>query len=100
MRTDSLLSGKAVGGICGAWLTNVVGWLFSGVFIPIDFVVGGGKTRTNRLPFYQSTEAIGKVLTGNLREFASHFAVVLGYPAEILALAGFMVRRRMNGDKA
>lgn len=35
----SLLNDKAVGSVCGALLTNVVGWL-SGVFIPVDLIGG------------------------------------------------------------
>jgi len=35
----SLMNDKAVGGICGAMMTNVAGWL-SGVFIPIDLIGG------------------------------------------------------------
>ena len=35
----SLMNDKAVGGVCGALLTNVAGWL-SGVFIPINLIGG------------------------------------------------------------
>ena len=46
----SLLNDKAVGGICGALLTNVAGWL-SGVFIPIDLIGGAFKKRLTSYRF-------------------------------------------------
>ena len=49
----SLLDEKAVGGICGAVLTNVAGFL-SGVFIPIDLIGGAFKKTAEILPFYHS----------------------------------------------
>ena len=45
----SLLNDKAVGGVCGALLTNVAGWL-SGVFVPIDLIGGAFKKTTDILP--------------------------------------------------
>lgn len=95
----SLLSDKAVGGICGALLTNVAGWL-SGVFIPIDLIGGGFKTITSMLPFYHSVEAIKKVLNGNFNDILPHLAVVLGYTVVIFVLAVIAFRQKMSGDKA
>ena len=60
----SLLNEKAVGGVCGALLTNIAGWL-SGVFIPIDLIGGAFKAITNILPFYHSVEAIKLSLNGD-----------------------------------
>lgn len=60
----SVLNEKAVGGVCGALLTNVAGWL-SGVFIPVDLIGGPLKMITNILPFYHSVQTIKEVLNGN-----------------------------------
>jgi ABC-2 type transport system permease protein len=95
----SLMNDKAVGGICGALLTNVAGWL-SGIFIPIDLIGGALKKITNLLPFYHSVEAIRKALNGNYGEIVLHLTIVLGYTVVIFILAVIVFRRKMSGDKA
>ena len=94
----SLLDDKAVGGVCGALLTNVAGWL-SGVFIPVDLIGGIFKTITNILPFYHSVEAIKKTLNGNFGHIFPHLAVVAGYTAVVFALAIIVFNRKMKGEK-
>ena len=94
----SLTNDKAVGGICGALLTNVAGWL-SGVFIPVDLIGGAFKTITSILPFYHSVEAIRKALSGNSNDIAQHLAVVSGYTVVIFVLAVIAFRQKMSGDK-
>lgn len=95
----SLLDDKAVGGICGALLTNVAGWL-SGVFIPIDLIGGAFKKAADILPFYHSVQAIQAVLHGNFGELLPHLTVVLGYSVVIFALAVIVFQRKMSGGKA
>lgn len=94
----SLLNDKAVGGVCGALLTNVAGWL-SGVFIPIDLIGGAFKKITNILPFYHSVEAIRSTLSGNFGHVLSHLAVVMSYTIVIFVLAIIVFQRKMNGEK-
>ncbi|TWI77754.1 ABC-2 type transport system permease protein [Treponema putidum] len=94
----SLLNEKAVGGVCGALLTNIAGWL-SGVFIPIDLIGGAFKT-IRLLPFYHSTEAIRISLSGNFSHMLPHLIVVIGYTAIIFTLAIISFNRKMNGEKA
>ena len=60
----SLLNDKAVGGVCGALLTNIAGWL-SGIFIPIDLIGGAFKTITQLLPFYHSVQVLKIALSGD-----------------------------------
>ena len=95
----SLLNDKAVGGICGALLTNVAGWL-SGVFIPIDLIGGAFKKAADILPFYHSVQAIKATLDGNFVEILPHLIIVLGYTIVIFILAIIVFHRRMSGDKA
>ena len=95
----SLMNDKAVGGICGALLTNVAGWL-SGIFIPIDLIGGTFKTIANMLPFYHSVEAIRKALNGNYSGIAPHLAIVMGYTVAIFVVAIIAFQRKMNGGKA
>ena len=91
----SLLNEKAVGGVCGALLTNIAGWL-SGVFIPIDLIGGAFKTITHMLPFYHSTEAIRISLSGNFSRMLPHLIVVIGYTIVIFTLAIITFNRKMN----
>ncbi len=94
----SFLNDKAVGGVCGALLTNVAGWL-SGVFVPIDLIGGTFKKITNLLPFYHSVEAIKLTISGQYRPILPHLAVVMGYTIVIFALAILVFNRRMNEER-
>jgi ABC-2 type transport system permease protein len=94
----SMMNGKAVGGICGALLTNVAGWL-SGVWIPIDLIGGGFKAVSRILPFYHAAEAARKAICGNYSEILPHLTVVLIYAIVIYVLAVIVFRYKMSGDK-
>lgn len=94
----SLLSEKAVSGICGALLTNITGW-FSGVWIPLDLIGGIFKQTAEALPFYHSVEAAKAVSSGNLIEVMSHLVVVLTYAVIFYILAVVAFRKKMRGDK-
>ena len=96
--SGSLMNEKAVGGVCGALLTNVAGWL-SGVFIPIDLIGGTFKKVTDILPFYHSVETIRAVLNGNYGNVLPHLMVVMGYTVVIFVLAVIVFQRKMGGDK-
>jgi ABC-2 type transport system permease protein len=94
----SLMNEKAVGGICGALLTNVAGWL-SGVFIPLDLIGGAFKKTADILPFYHGVQAIKATLSGKFAEMMPHFSIVLGYTLVVFVLAVIAFQRKMNGDK-
>jgi ABC-2 type transport system permease protein len=93
----SLMSDGAVGGICGALLTNVAGWL-SGIFIPIDLIGGLFKKIAHLLPFYHGVEAIRNVLFGNYSEITLHVMIVLGYAVVIFVFAIIAFRSKASGD--
>ena len=95
----SLLNDKAVGGVCGALLTNIAGWL-SGVFIPIDLIGGTFKTITHLLPFYHSVEVIKIALSGNFSPIFPHLIIVMGYTVAIFTLAIIAFNHKANGEKA
>lgn len=95
----TLLSDKAVGGICGALLINLAGWL-SGVFIPLDLIGGGFKTFCRIFPFYHSVEAIKLTLAGDFVGMLPHLGIVLAYAVVIYIIAIFAFRHKMRGDKA
>lgn len=94
----SLLNDKAVGGICGALLTNIAGWL-SGVFIPIDLIGGTFKEITTIFPFYHSVEIIRVSLSGHFNHILPHLMIVIGYTATIFILTMIVFNRKINGEK-
>lgn len=93
----SVMSDKAVGGVCGALLTNVAGWL-SGVWIPLDLIGGGFKATAEALPFYHAVQAAKAALAGNIGGVMPHLAVVLVYTVAFYSLAIFVFNRKMRGD--
>lgn len=95
----SLMNDKAVGGVCGALLTNVAGWL-SGVFMPLDLIGGTFKRLAEILPFFHSVEAIKKILAGDFSTSLHHLLLVLAYTALVFMLAIIAFKRKMTGGKA
>lgn len=95
----SIFNDRAVGGICGALLTNLAGWL-SGVFIPIDLIGGAFMRIAHVLPFYRSVEAIKAALSGDFLGMLPHLGIVLAYAVLIYAIAIFIFRRKMHSDGA
>lgn len=94
----SLMNERAVGGICGALLTNVAGWL-SGVFIPIDLIGGIFKAITNVLPFYHNVIAVKEALNGNIAGMLPHLGVVFVYTVVVYVLAVVVFKQKMDSDK-
>lgn len=94
----TLLSDKAVGGICGALITNLAGWL-SGVFIPLDLIGGGFKTFCQVFPFYHSVEAIKSALAGDFAGIFPHLGVTLAYTFVVFASAILVFKQKMRGKE-
>ena len=93
----SLMNDRAVGGICGALLTNLAGWL-SGVFIPIDLIGGRFKAFTHFLPFYHSVEAVKQVITGDFKAVFPHIGIVVAYAVVTYLIAVFAFNKKMSSD--
>lgn len=87
----SIFNDKQVGGICGALLTNLAGWL-SGTWFDLSLVGGVFEKIANYLPFSHAVELERAVLTGNSGEIFPHLWWVLGYAAVTTAgaLAAFL----------
>lgn len=92
-----LLSDKAVGGICGALLTNVAGWL-SGVWFPLDLAGSAFKTAASFLPFYHGAEAAKLAAAGQFVSLLPNIAVVLGYAIVIYFLAVIVFKKKMKNS--
>ncbi len=97
--SGSLMNDKAVGGICGALLMNVAGWL-SGVFVPLDLIGGAFKKTADILPFYHGVKAIQATLGGDFGAILPHLAIVMGYTVVFFALAVYVFQRKMSVDRA
>lgn len=94
----SLFNDKAVGGICGALLTNLAGWL-SGVFIPIELIGGAFETIAHIFPFYHSVEAIKEALRSDFIAMLPHLGIVLAYALVIYSIAIIVFKYKMRGDR-
>ena len=90
----SALGVKQVGGICGALLTNLSGWL-SGVWFDLDLVGGTFRKIANMLPFLHSVEMERALLLGDFQAAVSHSMIVLlyGVGATVLAVIFFLRQR-------
>lgn len=82
----SVLNDKQVGGICGALLTNLAGWL-SGIWFDLDLVGGWFKTIANLLPFVHAVEMERAVIAGNFENIFPHIWWVAGYAVVTLFAA-------------
>lgn len=91
----SILNDKAVGGVCGALLTNLSAWL-SGIWFDLDLVGGVFKDIAYALPFVHAVELERVVLRGDFSEIAGHLLWVLGYTVVALALAVWLFLRQMK----
>ena len=91
----SILNDKAVGGVCGALLTNLSAWL-SGIWFDLNLLGGAFKSIAYFLPFAHSVDMGRCALTGNFGEAFSHLWWVLGYTVVAFALAVFLFLRQMK----
>lgn len=91
----SILSEKAVGGICGALLTNVTAW-FSGAWFSVDLVGGIFEKVAYLLPFYHAVEVGRATMVGQYTDMLPHIGWVLGYGLVIGIAAIYVFRKQMN----
>ena len=91
----SVLNDKAVGGICGALLTNLSAWL-SGIWFDLELVGGAFKAIAYALPFVHAVEMERAALTLDFGTMLMHLPWVVGYSmgAFILAIILFLKQMR------
>ena len=82
----TLLNEKAVGGVCGALLTNLSAW-FSNIWFDTSMVGGWFKAVANALPFSHAVNAARAAAAGNYAEIFPDLWWVIGYAAALLAAA-------------
>ncbi len=91
----SLLGSKQVGGLCGAFLTNLSAWL-SGVWFDLDLVGGFFQKIANVFPFLHAAEMEKALFCGNFSTAAEHILPVMLYSAATLVLSILAFLRQMK----
>ena len=91
----SVLGVKQVGGICGALLTNLSGWL-SGVWFDLELVGGGFRKIANALPFVHSVEMEKALLAGDFQRALWEAVPVLLYGVGVTVIAVILFLRQMR----
>lgn len=91
----SVLNVKAIGGICGALLTNLSAWL-SGVWFDLELVGGAFQKIANLFPFVHAVELERAMLRGNLTAGLPHAYPVLLYAGITLTGAILLFLRQMR----
>lgn len=74
----TVLNDKQVGGICGALLTNLAGWL-SGIWFDLNLVGGWFKKIADLFPFVHAVELERAMISGNYDGIFPHVLWVSGY---------------------
>ena len=91
----SVFNVKAVGGICGALLTNLSAWL-SGVWFDLELIGGAFCEIANVLPFVHMVELERAIIGGYYTDAWMHIGVVLGYAVITTAGAIALFLRQMR----
>lgn len=91
----TVLSEKAVGGLCGALLTNVTAFT-SGAWFELGMVGGGFKKVCELLPFAHSVYIGRNALAGNFSAVFPDMYYVVGYMIAALVLAVLLFTRKMR----
>ena len=94
--TGSLLGVKQVGGVCGALLTNLAGWL-SGTWFDLALVGGVFEKIANLLPFVHAVNACRAAVSGDFGRIMPELAWVFGYAAVVCVAAAYFLGRRAKG---
>lgn len=93
----SVMSDRAVGGVCGALLTILAGW-FAGIWFPPDLIGGTFKTISGILPFYHGAQAAAAAVNGNFKDILPHMAVVITYVIILFTIAILIFTKKMKSD--
>ena len=91
----SVLNDKQVGGVCGALLTNLSGWL-AGVWFDLELVGGVFKKIAYALPFVHGVELGRCALAGEWLQALPHLWWVMGYAVAFLLIAVLLFLRQMK----
>lgn len=91
----SILGVKQVGGVCGALLTNLAGWL-SGVWFDLELVGGMFGRIAKILPFFHAVEFERALFDGRFSEASGHLLPIAAYCLLTCAAAVYCFLRQMR----
>ena len=96
--SGTLLNEKAVGGVCGALLTNLSAW-FSNIWFDTTLVGGWFETISNILPFAHAVNASRYAISGDFDKILPELVWVIGYAVVLLVIAIVVFTVKMKKDK-
>lgn len=94
----TVLSEKAVSGICGALLTNLSAW-FSNIWFDTALVGGWFEEIANAMPFAHAVNAARYALNGEFESVMPDLLWVIGYAVVLLAVAIVIFTVKMKRNK-
>lgn len=94
----TVLNDKAVGGVCGALLTNLSAWL-SGTWFDLELVGGAFEKIADMLPFVHAVNAGRYALYGEYSKIMPELLWVIGYALVITVIAVVLFSYKMKQDK-
>ena len=93
----TVLNDKQVGGICGALLTNLAGWL-SGIWFDLELVGGWFKRIAYLFPFAHAVELERAMISGSYEGILPHVLWVSGYVIVTAAAAVTVFTSKMKNN--
>ena len=94
----TVLNEKAVGGVCGALLTNLSAW-FSNIWFDTTLVGGWFETISNILPFAHAVNASRYAISGDFDKILPELVWVIGYAVVLLVIAIVVFTIKMKKNK-
>lgn len=94
----TFLNEKAVGGICGALLTNLSAW-FSNIWFDTSLVGGWFESLANAMPFAHAVNSARYVIAGEYGKIMPELMWVIIYAVVLLALAITAFTMKMKRNK-
>lgn len=94
----TVFNDKAVGGVCGALLTNLSAWL-SGTWFDLELVGGAFEKIADMLPFVHAVNAGRYALYGEYSKIMGELLWVIGYALVITVIAVIVFSYKMKQDK-
>lgn len=94
----TLFNEKAVGGICGALLTNLTGW-FSNIWFDTELVGGWFASIAECLPFAHAVNSAEFALNGGEQNLFLDLWVVIGYALVLLCVSIVLFMVKLKKDK-
>ncbi len=94
----TLLNDKAVGGVCGALLTNLSAW-FSNIWFDTALVGGWFEGLSNALPFAHAVNAARFAIDGSYSKIVPELIWVAAYAVVLLAISVIIFSVKMKRNK-